>query len=131
MKNDGLIEARLTCPSSPIDVGGQLIGIVLKNGLIAYSTEECYVDEDLFDSLTELDSAEKMFRFASPCRQSGCRQWISDHCGVAKDLVLMNREIEQVKSTLPACVIRDHCRWFVQEQEKACAVCKYVITDSA
>lgn len=131
MKDDVLIKSGLTCPSSPVDVGAQLIGIVLKNGQIAYSTKEYYVNKEFMEVLADLDSAEKMFRFATPCRQSGCHQWISDHCGVADKLVRMNRGIQQLKDTLPDCIIREKCRWFAQEQAKACAVCEYVHTDSS
>src|SRR6266436_4777410 len=55
---------------------------------------------------------------------SGCHFDGTD-CPLATRLVQL---IPAVVESLPACRIRPHCRWFLQEGSAACRVCPQVVT---
>lgn len=117
------------CPSAPLEPGVVLLGVVLTNGRVAYAGERLELGDDFIGAVSEVDSPERMFRFAGPCRQTGCQQWTGTRCGVASALLDANPHI-QAEEKDPECSIRQDCRWFSQEGKRACAICSYVITDS-
>lgn len=117
------------CPSSPLAPGVVLVGVVLTNGRIAYAADRLELGDEFVEAAKQADSPERMFRFASPCRNKGCQQWAGDQCGVINRLLEVNSHIEAEES-LPQCSIRPQCRWFNQEGARACALCPYIITDS-
>ncbi len=106
-----------------------MVGVVLTNGRIAYAADRLELSNEFVEVAKQADSPERMFRFASPCRNKGCLQWAGDQCGVINRLLEVNSHIE-AEGTLPQCSIRLQCRWFNQEGERACALCPYIITDS-
>ena len=117
------------CPSSPLEPGAVLVGVVLSNGRIAYAAERLTVDEDLEGAVRQADSPERLFRFATPCRQTGCVQWTGERCGIIDRVLDANKHVAE-SDELPLCSIRAECRWYSQAGRQACAVCPYVITDS-
>jgi len=124
---------QLLCPSAPCDDGAILIGVVLSDGQIAFAAEEAHVDREFVQLARAGRAPEKRFRFASRCMQGGCRQWTGSRCGVIDrvlDEVAPPNASPNVPAALPACAIRDRCRWFDQAGAEACAVCTVVITDS-
>ncbi len=124
------MKANLTlCPSAPLEPGVVLVGVVMTNGRVAYAADRLEMGEDFVAAASQADSPERMFRFASPCRQTGCKQWTGDRCGVV-DLFLKANPHIQVEEELPQCSIRPQCRWFNQEGARACALCPNIITDS-
>jgi len=120
--------ARL-CPSSPLEPGAVLVGVVLTNGRIAYAADRLTVDEELAGAVRQAESPEKLFRFASTCRQTGCVQWTGNRCGIIDRELDLNQHAAET-GELPLCSIRSECRWYSQSGREACAVCPYVITDS-
>lgn len=34
-----------------------------------------------------------------------------------------------LKEIMPSCSIRGDCRWYIQEENGACKICSYVITE--
>jgi hypothetical protein len=117
------------CPSAPLEPGVVLVGVVLTNGRVAYAADRIELGEEFVAAVTQADSPERMFRFASPCRQTGCQQWTGTQCGVIDLFLEANAHIKAEKE-LPQCSIRPQCRWFNQEGEIACALCPHIITDS-
>jgi len=102
--------------------------VVLSDGQVALAAEEARVDEEFVQLARAGRAPEKRFRFASRCMQGGCRQWTGSRCGVI-DRVLDDVPTHDAVAALPACAIRDRCRWFDQAGADACAVCTLVITD--
>ena len=117
------------CPSAPLESGVILVGVVLTNGTVAYAADRLELGEEFVNAASQAESPERMFRFASPCRQNGCRQWTGKQCGVIDRFLEVNSHIE-AEEALPQCSIRAQCRWFNQEGARACALCPYIITDS-
>jgi len=75
------------CPSAPLEPDVVLVGVVLTNGRVAYAAERLELGEEFIGAASKFDSPERLFRFASPCRQNGCQQWTSKHCGVINFLL--------------------------------------------
>lgn len=131
------------CPSAPCQEGAILLGIVMPDGRVAYASNRPHVDADFVAAATGdgQRTPERRFRFSSPCMAGGCRQWTGQRCGVI-DRVLEAAAAPEAPARidvdardtaageLPACGIRDECRWFHQAGPEACAVCDLVITDS-
>ena len=124
MKNSATL-----CPSAPLEPGVVLVGVVLTNGRVAYAADRLELGEEFVSAASQADSPERMFRFASTCRQTGCQQWTGNQCGVINRFLELNQHIE-AEEALPECSIRPQCRWFNQEGARACALCPYIITDS-
>jgi len=121
--------APVLCPSSPLESGAILVGVVLKSGRIAYAADQLEMSEDFVASAKQSGAAEKMFRFASPCSRAGCRQWTGTRCSIVDEALEFNQQLSE-SGEMPECSIRAQCRWFAQTGPKACAVCPYIITDA-
>lgn len=115
------------CPSSVCKEGAILIGIVRRDGRIAYSADEIVVNSEFVQIARSGRPPEKRFRFAGKCIQTGCQQWTGSRCGVIDSLSTVPRTVDE--SNLPECSIRPRCRWFLQSGASACAICPDVITD--
>ena len=123
-----MAHAPVLCPSALCQEGSLLLGIVLPDGRVALAKERIVVDQGFVENARQGRSPEERFRFANTCRQGGCRQWTGSRCGVIDD-VLQQSEPHAIPATLPACAVRDECRWFQQAGGRACMVCPEVITD--
>lgn len=119
-----------TCPSSTCKEGALLLGVVQGDNTVALLTgTPLTVDKAFAEKLKEEGDAEKRFRFANKCVQTGCKQWTGDSCGVISRLHEMNERIE-ADAQLRLCNIRPTCRWFAQEGGSACTICTYVVTNN-
>jgi hypothetical protein len=119
------------CPSARCKGGAIVLGIVLPNRTIAYADRRFSIDARQAEEMRSGGlGAEERFRFASGCAACGCQQWSQDKCGVIEE-VLAVPPPASLPRTLPACSIREQCRWFLQRGAEACSVCRYVITDTA
>ena len=116
------------CPSAPCTSGSQLLGIVLRNGRIAFAATPLVVDGEFVRAAEAVGVPERYFRFASPCAQGGCAQWTGKRCGVIATVLGEAPETEPAE-TLPDCLIRASCRWYLQAGAEACHVCPAVVTD--
>lgn len=117
------------CPSADCKENVILIGIVKENGRIQFiSRDKIFIDKEFVHIANLGRKPEKRFRFADTCMTHGCKQWAEGRCGVIdKAIQLLPHEYES--SELPACSIRDQCRWYEQLGAKARAVCPEIITD--
>lgn len=120
----------LLCPSSRCEEGARLLGIVQRDGTVAFTPDDIRVDAAFVQIARQGRKPESRFRFASSCQRKHCAQWTGERCGVA-DAVL--REITEagisMPESLPNCAIRSNCRWFLQAGANACRACQLVITD--
>jgi hypothetical protein len=116
---------KFSCPSAPLHESSKLLGIVNQEGEVAILPQPLAVDENFIENALEGRTPEKRFRFTNKCVKSACQQWNGDSCGVIKT-VLEKIEEQYWKTELPACGIRDTCRWFFQEGGNACKVCPLV-----
>ena len=124
----------ILCPSSPCKEGAVLLGIVLADGSVAFATDRIVVDKGFVQNATREGSnpPETRFRFSSPCAQGACRQWTGSRCGVIDSVMadVQTAGYQADDAILPACSIRQDCRWFQQTGAAACAVCDIVVTET-
>ena len=118
-----------TCPSGRCEEDAVLLGIVSPDGTLAYLTPQVRVDKLFVDRARQGRTPEARFRFAQPCVEGGCRNWVADRCDVIEQAVesskLPRAAIEN--TPLPICSIRRSCRWFAQRGAEACTVCPVVV----
>lgn len=116
------------CPSSPMEKGALLMGLVNAQGQIDYLGTPIPINKKFIKIAFEGRSPGKRFRFANKCTESGCARWKKGGCSVAEHASTI--AIKSSKST-PNCGIRKACRWFSQEGVVACNICPMVITDAS
>lgn len=119
------------CPSAMCKSGNWLFGIVGRDGLIPFIEKPVSIDDDFVSMARQGRPPEKRFRFTTPCLEKGCGQWKNGRCSVGDEVVAVLGAVHfHSKSNLPACSIRDACRWHRQTGDSACFVCLEVITDT-
>lgn len=117
------------CPSYSCQPGAILLGIVMRDGRVAFSSDQLIINEEFVQIAREGRTPEKRFRFGGQCVQNGCRQWTGNRCGVI-DKITDTANMNVESAALPECSIRSECRWFYQSGAEACAVCPEIVTDS-
>lgn len=122
-------ELPILCPSARCEDGATLLGIVQKNGKVAFLGGDLTIDEEFVERAHRGRAPEKRFRFANSCVECACRQWTGTRCGVIDNVLDLAKEDDAAES-LPRCGIRPQCRWFQQSGPQACAVCELVVTDT-
>ncbi|MDX6679985.1 MAG: hypothetical protein QOG94_24 [Solirubrobacteraceae bacterium] len=118
------------CPSARCEDGARLLGIVQRDGTVAFTPEDIRVDADFVEVARQGRKPESRFRFGGPCHRAQCVQWTGERCGVI-DAVL-GEVVEAgipLGSVLPDCSIRSVCRWFDQSGPDACTACPLVVTE--
>ena len=118
------------CPSAqPQMDGARLLGVVAQTDegpRVAYLRESVAVDAALLKQ-TRAVPATQVLRVAAPCEQKRCAHFDGSDCRLAERIVHF---LPAVVETLPACIIRAHCRWFRQEGSEACMRCPQVVTST-
>lgn len=119
-----------TCPSSDAGDGSTVLGILGPHGRVVYTPRGAVVTDALRNDLASPDSPlESRFRFAGPCVEAACAFWN----GSCRALDAAHEDFDSAvppddTADLPRCGIRDTCRWWHQEGQKACRVCPFVRT---
>lgn len=116
------------CPSYNCRDGAVLLGVVMRDGRVAFSSDRIVVNQEFVQIAREGRTPEKRFRFGGHCIEGGCNQWTGTRCGVI-DKVIETTNADMSDPNLPECSIRGECRWFYQRGAEACAICPDVITD--
>lgn len=122
--------ARPLCPSArPEWSGARVFGVV--GGSVSAPRVD-YLEKTLpvTDALLELSapaSPTEVFRIAAPCACGACGHYQRGRCQLVERVV---RQLPAVVNELPACLIRDGCRWFSQEGAAACLRCPMIVTDA-
>jgi hypothetical protein len=117
----------LLCPSAPCEPGALLLGVVGADGQVGYLRPAPEIDQDFVAKALAGRAPEKRFRFAQPCRESGCGYWSDGRCEVSD--AAASSEEGGSDGPLPACAIRPRCRWFAQSGASACRTCPVIVTD--
>jgi hypothetical protein len=119
----------LWCPSYRCKPGSQLLGVRQDDGTVAILPTPLPVDETFINAVKDDAMApEQRFRFTNKCVEKGCNQWTGKSCGVV-ERVLQHLDLFPVHEELPACGIRDKCRWYHQRKTDACKACPFIITE--
>ena len=93
---------------------------------IAWIERPIPVTKDLL-ALTGPLPPTQIFRIAAACQEKACCHFDGSDCRLATRLVQLT---PAVVDSLPACLIRADCRWFLQEGRAACMRCPQIVTYS-
>lgn len=117
------------CPSHPCEEGARLIGIVQRDGTVAFTPDDIRIDAAFVETAKRGRTPEARFRFAGACQRGRCMQWTGERCGIIDGVL---RDVAEhdvaVAAALPDCAIRKQCRWYMQAGERACRACPLVMT---
>lgn len=120
---------RIMYPAHRCVPGSQLLGVRQNDGTIAILPQTLPIDGQFIQKAKQHPiSPERRFRFTNKCIEGGCKQWNGKGCNVAERVVQYIDSIA-VNEKLPACSIRNNCRWHLQKGEEACMACSFVITE--
>ena len=112
----------ILCPAAPLTEGALLFGLIDRRGQVSYSQAAIRVTKKLLLELPLV--AEQEFRFASPCAQSACVHW-SGECSLSTRLSEFQAfGQDDPEDGLPACAIREECRWYQQDGPQMCSHCR-------
>jgi hypothetical protein len=118
----------LLCPSSQPGIdGARVLGVVQQTESgpeVAYLDELLPATPDVLAMAAPLHATE-VFRLAAACQTNRCPHFDGANCGLAKRIVQI---LPAVTDRLPACRIRNECRWFHQEGAAACQRCPEIST---
>jgi hypothetical protein len=117
------------CPSarenSPDSVIFGIAAGTVEEPRVAYLPEIQPVTDELL-ALAEPVTPTEVFRFAASCAEHKCAHFDGVNCRLAQRIV---QGLPEVTDTLPACRVRQSCRWWLQEGKAACFRCPQVVTD--
>lgn len=122
------IHLPVLCPSAKCEPGAILLGVVQEEGEVSLLVDRIAVNRAFVETARMGRPPEKRFRFANPCIQRGCRQWVDNRCSVI-DAIIHDVGRSNPPPDVPRCSIQQQCRWYQQRGSDACAVCPQVITD--
>ncbi len=113
------------CPSYVAKAGAQLFGVVNNEGNITYISTPLQVTEEFIQDNIGKTPLEQRFKFAGKCVEKGCGQWNNEkhECSLPK----LVENLQKVNTKIGFCAIRNSCRWFSQENYKACLSCNEVL----
>jgi hypothetical protein len=93
--------------------------------MVAYLNEPVAMGEEEMAALTAPAHPADVLRIAARCEESACKHFDGRECNLATRIVQI---LPAVVDTLPACLIRAECRWYLQEGRPACFRCPQVVT---
>jgi hypothetical protein len=118
----------LLCPSSQPEVAGaRVLGVVEQTPTgpeVTYLEKPVAATADVLAMSAPFHPTE-VFRLAAACQTHHCPHFDGANCGLATRIVEM---MPAVVDQLPACKIRQECRWFRQEGAAACRRCPQIST---
>ena len=120
----------LLCPSAhPKMQQSRVFGVI---GGTAFDPRVSYLDQpapvtDEILKLAQPVNPIEVFRIAAVCVESQCCHFDGQDCKLASRIVQI---LPAVTEALPACRIRQDCRWFHQEGRIACTRCPQVVTQN-
>lgn len=126
----GRCQRQYSCPSATCEEGAILLGIVGAEGVLGYLTPQMAVDAEFCREAREGTKPETRFRFAQPCVEDRCAQWVGSHCDLIHQVLNSPEGVRIMDASygaLPKCSIRTTCRWFAQAAGRACAVCPWIV----
>ena len=112
------------CPSTPAADDAFLFAVVDEQVELRYIKTPIPIDEGLAHALKKIDLPQRSFRFTHRCTE--CAHWQQERCSVATSVRRAAAALDE--DGIPACGIRKHCRWFLQEGATICSLCQYTVT---
>ena len=116
------------CPSAqPGMANCQVLGVVTESEdgpRLSYLNERLEVTGEVIAMAAPAKPTE-VFRFAATCEESRCTHFDGHDCQLAKRIIQI---MPAVVSSLPPCIVRANCRWYLQEGASACLRCPQVST---
>ena len=94
---------------------------------VAYLNESVAVTPELLALAGPVKPTE-VFRFAAYCEEAQCSHFDGKDCNLATRIVQI---LPAVVDSLPPCLIRAECRWYLQEGRPACFRCPQVVTQNS
>ena len=121
----------LKCPSARPEMPGSVVlGVVREidgEAFVHHLAEPLPVTPDIL-ALAGTAPVGSVFRLAATCAEDACAHFDGQRCRLAAKLAESPPERAR---TLPACRIRNDCRWYVQEGKTACFVCPLIFSETA
>jgi hypothetical protein len=118
----------LVCPSSQPEVGKvRVLGVVEQTPegpVVNYLERPLAATPEVLAMSAPFHPTE-IFRLAAECQTQACPHFDGTSCGLARRIVQI---MPAVTEQLPACGIRQECRWFRQEGSAACRRCPQIAT---
>jgi|SRR5580698_5885838 hypothetical protein len=118
----------LLCPSSQPEVAGvRVLGVVEQTPAgpeVSYLEKPIEATAEILAMSAPFHPTE-VFRLAGACQTHLCPHFDGVNCGLATRIV---QNMPAVVEQLPACKIRQECRWFRQEGGAACRRCPQIST---
>jgi len=118
------------CPSAQPEMPGSrvfgVMGGTVQEPLLGYLDQPAPATPELL-ALSGPVKPTEVFRLAAPCVESACCHFDGRDCRLVTRIVQI---LPAVSEVLPACRIRQDCRWFRQEGRPACLRCPQVITQN-
>jgi hypothetical protein len=120
----------LMCPSAQPEMkDARILGVIggtAETPELAYLNEHLPVTQELLASAAPAKPLQ-IFRIAAQCEEKACCHFDGSRCNLATRIVQI---LPAVVEGLPACLIRQTCRWYQQEGRAACLRCPQVITET-
>jgi hypothetical protein len=117
------------CPSAPPNtVNGVVFGVVggtAELPRVGYLAKSVPITEEVLGSTAPVPPTE-VLRSAVSCAERGCRHFDGRECTLITRIV---ESLPRVVKHLPACSIRNNCRWWRQEGVDACLRCPQIVTE--
>lgn len=104
-----------------------VVGGTPERPTLVYLSDPVPVTPELLDKLGGVPAADAL-RIAAPCREDACSHFRDSRCSLITKIVRALPESEP-DASVPACHLRDKCRWWQQEKVAACRRCPVITTD--
>jgi len=118
------------CPSAQPGMDQcRVLGVVQRDGpapVLQYLKEYLPATPEVLASSFPLKPTE-VFRLAATCAEHKCPHFDGRDCRLATRVVQI---LPAAVETLPPCIIRKQCRWYLQEGGAACRRCPEITTVS-
>lgn len=115
------------CPSYECKPGAGLLGVVLPDGRVAFSSETVTINDEFVKTASVGRAPENRFRFTGPCVHRRCGHWTGDACGLIRSLVASEQANGERGTSPEVCPIKSTCRWYAEHADAACAICPSVV----
>ena len=119
------------CPSAdPHDPDASVLGVVggtAEQPRIVYLAEPVRVTPELLAKLGDAPVTGAL-RVTAPCKERACSHFRDSQCSLITKIVRATPEALP-DAPVPRCHLRSRCRWWQQENVRACRRCPVVLTD--
>jgi hypothetical protein len=116
--------SELMCPSAGAESGSVVFAVRVGDAEVAYLDELVPASAQLLQ-LAEPADPRQVFRFGAPCAEHGCQHFTGTSCSLGERIAT---RLDPAVNRLPACRLRNRCRWYAEQGGAACLRCPVVVT---